>query len=198
MPPKQQAQIRTEQPSYSGAEISKTEWMLVISALALIDLLEIALDLLAVGLALDTIIDPGVGILFGLYLATRVQTQGLVGWFIGTLAGEAIPGLNALPLWTLDGIMSYLKYKEARLAAQIPGGQVLQKAINKGKSTGKTPPPLPRTPTPPPLPPTKPPMPEPTSVPRTNVVNINSRRQLLEQKKNEEAEMNEEMDKIAA
>ena len=83
--------------------------ILVIAALGVIDLVEIILDFLAVGFALNPIIDVGTG--FGLWIFFKLKgikftenaLQGI--FFFGSMVVEGI-GDGTLPLWCLDGIVT--------------------------------------------------------------------------------------------
>jgi hypothetical protein len=97
-------------------EISNTEWFLVISALFCIDISQIVLEWLAIGLFINWIIDLCVGMGFALYLQLRGQSLsnpkrafGLAGTFLF----EFFPGIDELPLWGFDGIFNMVISKKA-------------------------------------------------------------------------------------
>jgi hypothetical protein len=112
--------------------ISNVEWGMVIGALIFIDIIQLILDLFGIGLGVNTVIDIGVGMALGFYLQLRGQkpfSKKRIKGFLGAFIGELIPGLNALPLWTLDGFYLFAVYKKEKLLAYMPGGQSISKVI---------------------------------------------------------------------
>lgn len=102
--------------------ISDTEWWLVIAALGATDLVQIGLDFVGIGLALNSFIDVFVGMSLGLYL--QMNGQSLVTpkralGFLGAFVAEFIPLVNGLPLWVLDGLWNrhLAKQKDKKMAA---------------------------------------------------------------------------------
>ncbi len=85
--------------------MSKTKWAVFYAAVISIDILQIILDLFVVGVAINRAIDIAVAILlpFCLHLCGISMTDPkklLTVLGAGTL--EMFPGIDALPLWTLD------------------------------------------------------------------------------------------------
>jgi len=106
-----------------GSKISNTEWGLVIGALAMVDVFQIILDMVAIGIAANRIIDLGVAAALPLYLTLRgykldTRTIMLVG---GSFIGEEIPVLDAAPFWTFDGwkIWGWDKQRKAQDAVGL-------------------------------------------------------------------------------
>lgn len=88
-------------------EISNVEWGLVIGVLLTIDLGQIVLDWMFIGVVLNPIIDAFTGMSFALYLHISGQSMGdpkRAFSLIATFLVEMVPGLDELPLWCLDGI----------------------------------------------------------------------------------------------
>ena len=117
-------------------KISNVEWGLVIGALFTIDLIQIILEWILIGLAINWIIDIFVGMSFALYLQLRGQSlanpKRLLG-LIGTFVGELIPAVDELPLWCLDGIFNMVISKSDKILGQVPGGKIVESAIEKVK-----------------------------------------------------------------
>lgn len=112
-------------------KISNVEWGLVIGVLFLIDLVQIALDLIfEIGILVNRFIDIFVGMALPFYLQIRGQSMAnpkrLTG-VIGTFLLEEIPDLDALPLWGLDGLYNMSLAKSEALLEQIPGGSSVHK-----------------------------------------------------------------------
>lgn len=84
------------------SKISSVEWWLVIGALGTVDLIQIVLDLFAIGVAANRFIDIAVGMALALYLLIRGEPfKPLV--ILGTFGLEMLPLVDALPFWVLDG-----------------------------------------------------------------------------------------------
>lgn len=116
------------------SKISNIEWGLVIGALFTIDLVQILLDIVAVGVVLNRIIDIFVGLSFALYLQIRGQSLANPKRLISLLAtfiGEEIPAIDALPLWGLDGIYNMSISKSKKILSKIPGANDITKIIDK-------------------------------------------------------------------
>jgi hypothetical protein len=93
-----------------GSKISNTEWWLVISFLGLIDVIQIILDVLLIGVIANRVIDLVIGMALPFYMKIRgvKMDSKKIGGMIGTFIFEQIPGLDALPLWSLDGVMNMM------------------------------------------------------------------------------------------
>jgi len=120
------------------SKISNTEWGLVIGALLMVDLVQIVLEWLVIGLAINPFVDIFVGMSLGLYLHLRGQSladpKRIIG-LVATFLGEQVPGVDAigLPLWTLDGIYNFLLSKSDKILEQVPGGKVVTSLVEKKK-----------------------------------------------------------------
>lgn len=92
------------------SRISNTEWGLVIGALLIIDIIQIVLTLLAIGLVVNRIIDVLVGMTFAFYLHIRGEKlqdpKRLLG-FLAAFVGEMIPVVDSFPLWSADGVYNF-------------------------------------------------------------------------------------------
>lgn len=135
---------KEEKPEKS--KISLTEWGLVIGALAVVDVIQFALDLFfEVGVIVNRFIDIFVGLSLWLYLKLRgknsTNSKRLVGVLI-TFIGEEIPDVDALPFWTLDGIYNMVleraDEKINKVIGKIPGGNAVVNKINNKNTAGNT------------------------------------------------------------
>ncbi len=118
------------------SKISNTEWGLVIGALLMIDLTQMVLEWLLIGLVINPFIDIFVGMSLALYLQLRGQSLAnpkRVGGLIGTFFLELIPVVEELPLWCLDGVFNMLLSKSNKILGQIPGGNLATNAISGKK-----------------------------------------------------------------
>lgn len=103
-----------------GSKISNIEWSFIIGTLIVIDLIQIILDVLIIGLVANRIIDLCVGIALPFYLKIRgvkLDSKKIIG-MVGAFLFEQVPGLDALPLWSLDGVMNMMLDKADRKIAQ--------------------------------------------------------------------------------
>ena len=118
----------------SQSKISNVEWGLVIGALFTVDLVQIALDLLVIGAVINRFVDIFVGLSLAFYLQLRGQSltnpKRLFG-LIGTFFAEEIPEVDALPFLGLDGIYNMMLSKSDKILSQVPGGNVVNSAIEK-------------------------------------------------------------------
>ena len=108
----------------STSKISTVEWGLVIGALFAVDITQVLLEWLIIGLAINWIIDIFVGMSFALYLHLRGQSltsPKRLFSLIGTFVGEMIPVVDELPLWGLDGIFNMVISKSDEILKQVPG-----------------------------------------------------------------------------
>ena len=103
------------------SKISTFEWCLVIGVLILIDLAQLILDLVAVGVAVNRIIDIFVGMAFPFYLHMRGEKMSdpkrLLGW-LATFGLEFIPVVDSFPLWSLDGVYNFMLARARNKAAE--------------------------------------------------------------------------------
>lgn len=103
------------------SKISKFEWGLVIGVLILIDLAQLILDLVAVGVAINRIIDVVVGMAFPFYLQIRGEKMSDPKRLFALIAAfglEFVPVVDALPLWSLDGVYNYMLARARNKAAE--------------------------------------------------------------------------------
>jgi hypothetical protein len=103
------------------SKISTFEWGLVIGVLILIDIIQIILDLVAVGVAINRIIDVIVGLTFSFYLQMRGEKMAdprRLFALIATFGLEFVPVVDALPLWSLDGVYNFMLARARNKAAE--------------------------------------------------------------------------------
>lgn len=111
-------------------KIKNFEWGLLITAAAIVDIIEIILTFFAVGLVINTFIDVVMGIIVPVYFYLRgiKMTHKKVVNMIGTFVAELIPVVNAFPLWTIDIIrimmLDKAEEKLEKLEEKVPGGQL--------------------------------------------------------------------------
>lgn len=97
-----------------ASRMSKKEWKILGAIIALIDLLQLILDIFAVGVVVNEIIDIIVGFSLPFYFQIRgvsMFNPKRLAAFLAVFVGEAIPVANGLPLWTLDVYVTYLTVK---------------------------------------------------------------------------------------
>jgi hypothetical protein len=120
-------------------KISNLEWGLVIGALFVVDLIQIGVEWLMIWLfgasiIVNFIIDLAVGMGFAFYLQMRGLSMAdpkRLFTLIGTFGLEMWPGLQELPLWSLDGVLNMLIYKSETIVKIIP--VVNKVAVNANK-----------------------------------------------------------------
>jgi hypothetical protein len=102
--------------------ISNLEWGLVTGFLFVVDFFELLIIWIGVGLFLNTFIDFALGPSYAFYLKWRgikLTKPSRLSGMIGAFVLEAIPGINALPLWGLDGIVNFMIYRAEVAAAKL-------------------------------------------------------------------------------
>ena len=113
------------------SKVSNTEWGLVIGALFTIDLVQVLLEWLVVGLFINPFVDIFVGMSLALYLQLRGQSLAnpkRLFVLIGSFLGEMVPGVDELPLWGLDGIFNMVISKSNKILEAVPGGKAISSA----------------------------------------------------------------------
>ena len=113
--------MKEEQPQ-QGSKISNFEWGLVIGSLAVVDIVQFVLDMFIIGLVANRLIDIVVGMALPLYLKLRGVKLDFkkVGGMLGAFILEQTPGLDALPLWSLDGVMNMVWDKADKKLPKLP------------------------------------------------------------------------------
>lgn len=123
------------------SKISYTEWFLVISALFMVDLVQLVLDFFVIGVILNRFIDIFVGMAWALYLQLRGESLADIKRLIGlltTFVAEEVPGLDALPFWGLDGLYTMSISKGKGNLKKIPGGKLVLSGMERaGRNIGK-------------------------------------------------------------
>ena len=86
----------------SASRISRGTGIAMIAAAVAIDALQIGADVAIIGFFVDTVLDGMAAIFFGIWFSHNgVSFAGKYPLgFWGALAVEAIPGINALPVWS--------------------------------------------------------------------------------------------------
>jgi hypothetical protein len=102
------------------SKISNTEWGLFIGVCFMVDLVQIGLDLLLIGLGINPFIDLFMSMSFPFYLYMRGEN--LLDWrritaMIGSAGGDLISD-GVLPLWGLDAVVQMLTSKAQDAASK--------------------------------------------------------------------------------
>lgn len=130
------------------SRISNVEWGLFLLVLGLVDFFQFFIEWIAIAFSLGTMlivtsminfyIDLAVAFLLPLSLRLRgqkVTKPGQLGGLIGTFLLEMIPGIDELPLWTLDGVYYMVtikaEYYKEDLLEKVPLGTVVEAKLNK-------------------------------------------------------------------
>jgi hypothetical protein len=108
-------------------KISNLEWGIAIGILFVVDLIQLGLDFLfEVGVIINRFIDIWIGMSWSLYLKLRGINMNAPKIFsiILTFFLEEIPDVDALPLWTADGIIMYMAEKAEEKLGEGKAGEL--------------------------------------------------------------------------
>ncbi len=98
------------------SKISNTEWGMVIGALAIIDIIQLLLDLVVIGVVVNYAIEIVVGMALPFYLHMRGEKMSdpkRLAAFAVTFGLEFfIPFVDGFPFWTADGIYNFVLAKK--------------------------------------------------------------------------------------
>lgn len=109
-----------EQKEEKKQKISNVEWGLIIGALALTDLVQAGLDLFAIGIVVNRLIDIFVALsLFFILWIKGIRGMRIYGSIVAAFGLELIPLVDVLPLWTLDGIFAFSQDKISKAVSGI-------------------------------------------------------------------------------
>ncbi len=109
-----------EEQEKKKQKISNTEWGLIIGALATIDLVQAGLDLFAIGLVVNRLIDIFVALsLLFLFWVKGIRGVRIFGSVAAAFGLELIPLVDVLPLWTLDGLFAFSQDKIPKTVSGI-------------------------------------------------------------------------------
>ena len=127
-----------EQQPQQGSKIPNFEWGLVIGAVATVDVVQIVLDMFAIGVIANRFIDIVVGMVLPAYFwlrGVKLNAKKILS-LIASFVGEELPIIDALPLWTLDVILIMAWDKaEGKIEKALP---ILDKSLERaGKITNK-------------------------------------------------------------
>jgi len=87
-----------------------------------------------VGVVANRFIDIATGMIKTFYLWVRgVRLDSKKIWaLIGAFIFEEVPGLDALPLWTLDGVMDMVWDKaDKKILSKVPGAEIATMLANR-------------------------------------------------------------------
>lgn len=138
-----------------ACRLTKTKWKMLVGLFVIIDLIQIILDLFAIGAVVNRFIDIAVGVGLPLFLRTqgvKLANPKRMLAMLGAFVGEMIPGVDALPLWTLDVLYTWSTVKAEEALAKVPGAGMAVEAFSKAQNgntetantTRSSPPPLPQ------------------------------------------------------
>ncbi len=106
----------------AGSKISNLEWGLVIGATAVVDVVQFVLDIFVIGAIVNRFIDIVVGMTLPFYFYIRgvkLDSKKVLG-MAGAFGLEMVPGLDALPLWTLDVVYTMSMDKLDKKLPKLP------------------------------------------------------------------------------
>jgi hypothetical protein len=113
------------------------EWGLLVGVLLLIDVIQIILNFLAVGVAVNRIINIIVALSLAFYLIIRGETKDpgtrnrIITIIIASFAAETVPILDSAPFWTIDGIYFWQLAKKRNKKAEEE--EAATKALEENK-----------------------------------------------------------------
>lgn len=120
-----------------ACRLTKTKWRMLVGLFVIVDLIQIILDLFAIGAVVNRFIDIAVGVGLPLFLRTqgvKLANPKRMLAMLGTFVGEMIPGVDALPLWTLDVLYTWSTVKAEEALAKVPGASMAVEAITKAQN----------------------------------------------------------------
>ncbi len=117
----------------NNSTIQPSSWWLMIGVALFFDAVSALLVLLP---PLPNFVEAfGFGIIiFWLYINNIKYSKGVI---FGGFGIEQIPFVNALPVTTGIVVWQYIKWKSEQALAKVPGGQLANKAIQKGRNDKK-------------------------------------------------------------
>ncbi len=125
--------MEEQKPKSSGSKIGNLEWGLVIGAVAIVDAVQLFLNVFAIGVLANRFIDIVVGMALAFYFWIRgiKMNAKKVLSLIASFVGEEIPVLDTLPLWTLDVILIMAWDKaEGKIEKALP---ILNKTLGQAE-----------------------------------------------------------------
>jgi len=120
-----------------ACRLTKTKWKMLIGLFVIVDLIQIVLDLFAIGAVVNRFIDIAVGVGLPLFLRTqgvKLANPKRMLAMLGAFVGEMIPVVDALPLWTLDVVYTWSTVKAEEALAKVPGAEIALKAVAKSQN----------------------------------------------------------------
>lgn len=85
--------------------MSKTRWAIFYAVIIFVDIVQVLLDLVAIGVVLNRVIDVVVAFLLPFFLhisGVKMTDMKKILSIFAAFGFELMPGVDALPLWTLD------------------------------------------------------------------------------------------------
>lgn len=127
----------------SKSKISNMEWGLVIGALFAVDVVQILLNLFAIGVVVNRFITLFMWMAWPFYLKMRGQnlfSPKKIASTVTTYVGEIVPVFDTLPLWGINGIVTMVltKAEEKLGAAKLISLAPKQNPANKNQSQDDT------------------------------------------------------------
>ncbi len=117
------SKIKTTTPSKTNGG----EWIMVTLGLAFVDIAQIILDLFAIGIAVNRVIDVIVGLSLAGYLFLRGELSDpdtrlrIIAILIISFAAEEVPILDAAPFWTGDALYFWHLANKRTEKARVQG-----------------------------------------------------------------------------
>ena len=120
-----------------GSKISNTEWGLVIGAAVMIDLIQVGLEWLVIGLAINPFIDIFVGMTLAFYFWVRgvKMDEKKILALLGAFLGEMLPIIDEFPLWTGDVLATMVLDKADKILRSNP---LVGKVVSSVSTTNRS------------------------------------------------------------
>lgn len=114
-PPKPPAEPQPQKGRAKASDISNTEWGLVIGLIAILDFVQFILDVLAIGLIANRLVDILImlSLLFYFWMRGVEMDLFVLGTLCAVMVGEEVPGLDVAPFWTLD-VWAIMRHDKAK------------------------------------------------------------------------------------
>jgi len=116
-----------------GSRISNFEWGMLIGVAVATDLAQIVLDIFVIGAVINRLIDLFFGMTLSFYLwmkGVKMDAKKVLA-IVGAFAGEMIPIVDALPLWSADVLLLMSYEKVGKKVIGAISGTPIQTAITK-------------------------------------------------------------------
>lgn len=127
--------------------MSAGKWFILYVISGFIDILQIILNLFAVGVVANRFIDAILGFGLPIYLHLNgipmFETKNLL-LYMSVFIGEEIPLVDTLPLWTFEVWRMHKNYLKDQLSKNLPIATPIAQFVGNTTSTQQTPPRMPQ------------------------------------------------------